>query len=159
MGIKLTARSGSRSLATSTPSSTRRRLSAAWAGARRTRSVADYSKQDWQQMKAEAASVEQPLVAAMGEGEAADGTRATGLAEEHRAHIDRWFYRCAPEMHVALTQMYVEDVRFRAHYEELAPGLATYIRDAATRTRLPRAVGGAADVDSPLPAPWPLTLR
>lgn len=43
------------------------------------------------------------------------------LAEEHRLHIGRWFYDCTREMHARLTQMYVNDERFAAHYEAVPP--------------------------------------
>ena len=34
------------------------------------------------------------------------------------------------EAHRALAQGYVEDERFRAHYDNIAPGLAVFLRDA-----------------------------
>jgi MerR family transcriptional regulator, thiopeptide resistance regulator len=33
-------------------------------------------------------------------------------------------------MHRGLAEMYVADERFAAHYEELQPGLAVFVRDA-----------------------------
>ena len=35
------------------------------------------------------------------------------------------------EAYVSLTQMYVDDERFRMHYDEVAPGAAGLLRDAA----------------------------
>ncbi|PKQ25415.1 MAG: MerR family transcriptional regulator [Actinobacteria bacterium HGW-Actinobacteria-4] len=35
------------------------------------------------------------------------------------------------DAYVGLTQMYVDDERFRAHYDEIAPGAAALLRDAA----------------------------
>lgn len=52
------------------------------------------------------------------------------VAEAHRRHIDRWFYPCPHRMHRGLGDLYVGDPRFAANYERLAPGLATYVRDA-----------------------------
>lgn len=95
------------------------------------RRAASYGKRDWQRIKAEAQEIEQGLAAALAAGWPADDPCATDLAERHREHIARWFYACSPQMHVALTRMYVEDPRFTAHYEQLAPGLAAYVRDAA----------------------------
>ena len=57
-------------------------------------------------------------------------TEAMDLAEEHRQQITRNFYDCPPEMHAGLGRMYVEDERFTAHYEEIAPGLAQYVSTA-----------------------------
>jgi hypothetical protein len=55
---------------------------------------------------------------------------AMDVAEQHRQHIDRWFYDCPPGMHAALGRMYVEDERFTATYERVAPGLAQYVSTA-----------------------------
>ena len=55
---------------------------------------------------------------------------AMDVAEEARQQISRYFYECSPEMHAALGRMYVEDERFTAHYERIAPGLAQYVSTA-----------------------------
>jgi hypothetical protein len=51
-------------------------------------------------------------------------------AEAHRQHITRWFYDCPAEMHANISEMYVSDPRFAKTYEDMAPGLAQYVRDA-----------------------------
>ena len=51
-------------------------------------------------------------------------------AEAHRQHIDRWFYPCSFAMHRGLADMYISDARFTKTYEDLAQGLAQYVRDA-----------------------------
>ena len=51
-------------------------------------------------------------------------------AEAHRQHITRWFYDCPAEMHACISDMYVSDPRFTKTYEDIAPGLAQYVRDA-----------------------------
>ena len=66
----------------------------------------------------------------MRDGVPADSAAAMDLAEAHRQHIRRWFYDCPPEVHVALGQMYVEDARFAAHYDDITPGLARYVSTA-----------------------------
>jgi hypothetical protein len=63
-------------------------------------------------------------------GAAADSERAMDVAESHRQHISRWFYDCPPQMHAGLGRMYVEDERFTATYEAVAPGLARYVSTA-----------------------------
>ncbi len=56
------------------------------------------------------------------------------LAQETCALHQRWiryywnFY--SPEAHMALVQMYVDDERFKAYYESIAPGSAEFLRDA-----------------------------
>ena len=66
----------------------------------------------------------------MRSGAAPDSPEAMDVAEEHRQQITRNFYDCPPEMHAGLGRMYVEDERFTAHYEEIAPGLAQYVSTA-----------------------------
>jgi DNA-binding transcriptional MerR regulator len=100
----------------------------AWAQSqRRTRS---YSKEDWVRIKAEGEDVERRFTEALRSGVPADSEQAMDLAEEHRQQISRNFYDCPPEMHAGLGRMYVEDERFTAHYEQLAPGLAQYVSTA-----------------------------
>lgn len=89
-----------------------------------------YTKQDWLTIKQESGEISQRLVAAMNAGTPAASATVMDLAEEHRQHLGRWFYECSPEMHRGLGQMYVDDPRFTATYEAIAPGLAVYLRDA-----------------------------
>ena len=94
------------------------------------RRTAAYSKQDWVRIKAEMEDIGTRFVAAMRSGAAADSELAMDIAEAHRQHISRNFYECSPEMHAALGRMYVEDPRFTATYENMAPGLAQYVSTA-----------------------------
>jgi MerR family transcriptional regulator, thiopeptide resistance regulator len=94
------------------------------------RRVARYTKEDWDELKRDAAAHLDALVAAMRAGEPAVGTAAMDAAEAHRRHLTRWFYDCSTEIHRGLGQMYVDDPRFAATYERIAPGLAAYLRDA-----------------------------
>jgi hypothetical protein len=81
-------------------------------------------------MKEESAAYLDSLVTAMRAGEPTGSTASMDAAEEHRQHINRWFYDCSPEIHVGLGQMYVDDPRFSATYEGIAPGLASYLNEA-----------------------------
>ncbi|MGY1620513.1 MerR family transcriptional regulator [Geodermatophilus sp. SYSU D00691] len=94
---------------------------------RRTKS---YTKDDWLRIKEEGADVERRFAEAMRSGVPADSEQAMDVAEAHRQQISRWFYDCPPEMHAGLGRMYVEDERFTAHYEQVAPGLAQYVSTA-----------------------------
>ena len=94
------------------------------------RRVSKYTKADWLRLKSEAEAYGGRLVEAMRTGAAPDSEAAMDAAEEHRQHISRWFYDCSYEIHVGLGQMYVDDPRFRATYEAIAPGLAAYLNDA-----------------------------
>src|SRR4051794_4172992 len=102
--------------------------SEAWAQSQRRTSA--YTKEDWVRIKEEAEDVERRFAEALRSDIPADSTPAMDLAEEHRQHISRWFYDCPPGMHAGLGRMYVEDERFTAHYEDIAPGLAQYVSTA-----------------------------
>ncbi|TMR87948.1 MerR family transcriptional regulator [Nonomuraea basaltis] len=94
------------------------------------RRVAGYTKADWLELKAEAAAINDDLVAAYEAGLPADGEPAMDLAERHRGHITRWFYDCDHDIHRCLGDLYVDDPRFTAAFDALAPGLAGYLRQA-----------------------------
>lgn len=95
------------------------------------RRVASYKKEDWQQLKAEEEEVRARLAAALAAGLAPDSEEAMDAVEAHRQHISRWFYECTHDIHLGLTEMYVNDERFRSNYDATAPGLARFIREAA----------------------------
>ncbi|GII32784.1 MerR family transcriptional regulator [Planotetraspora mira] len=94
------------------------------------RRTAAYTKEDWLRIKEEAGEVVRDFAAAFEAGVPADDVRAMDVAERHREHLGRWFYDCSPEMHKGLGDMFVADPRFAANYEQVAEGLAVYVRDA-----------------------------
>ena len=94
------------------------------------RRTAAYTKDDWLQILAEGEDIEARFAAALRSGVPADSPQAMDIAEEHRQQITRNFYDCPPEMHAGLGRMYVEDERFTATYEAMAPGLAQYVSTA-----------------------------
>lgn len=95
--------------------------------ARRTQS---YDADAKARIAAELNTIEADFAEAMTKGVPADDPLTRGIAERARLHIDRWYYPCPPRMHVALAEMYTADDRFRAHYDDRAEGLATYVADA-----------------------------
>ncbi|HEY7783031.1 MAG TPA: MerR family transcriptional regulator [Ktedonobacterales bacterium] len=103
----------------------------AWAESHRRTS--SYTKDDWKRMRAEFAALMANFAAASAEGLAPDSPRAMDLAEEHRRHLERWFYPCAYPMHRGLGDLYVNDPRFTANLAKAAPqapNIATYMRAA-----------------------------
>ncbi|MCB0916866.1 MAG: TipAS antibiotic-recognition domain-containing protein, partial [Actinobacteria bacterium] len=48
----------------------------------------------------------------------------------HRRHINDRFYDVSYALHQGLGEMYVTDPRFTRTYEDLAPGLAAYVKAA-----------------------------
>lgn len=85
---------------------------------------------DWDRIKAEAERQEEHMAWLLEAGASPDGEEARAGAEAMRRHIDHWFYPCSAEMHVGLADMYVSDARFRAHYDNRAPGLADFVARA-----------------------------
>jgi DNA-binding transcriptional MerR regulator len=104
------------------------------------RRVARYGKGQWEEIGREAEGILVGLVAAFKEGESPSSERAMDLVEAHRLHIGRWFYDCSHEIHLGLGEMYEADPRFRKHYDDRAPGLAVFVRDAI-RANADRAEG------------------
>ncbi|MCW2741774.1 MAG: transcriptional regulator, MerR family [Blastococcus sp.] len=94
------------------------------------RKTSAYTKDDWARIGAEGADLEARFAAALRDGVPPDAEPAMDLAEEHRQAISRNYYDCPPDMHAGLGRMYVEDERFAAHYEEVAPGMARYVSTA-----------------------------
>ncbi len=94
------------------------------------RRTSAYTKEDWVAIKAETDANEHAFVDAMRSGAPADSEAAMARAEAHRQCIVKWFYDCGYDMHRCLADMYVADERFAKHYEDLAPGLASYVHDA-----------------------------
>lgn len=94
------------------------------------RRTAKYTKEDWDRYRAESAALVNELAKLFDAGVPATSDQAMDVAEKHRESITRWFYPCSYEIHRGLGEMYVNDERFAANYEQLRKGLATYFRDA-----------------------------
>jgi DNA-binding transcriptional MerR regulator len=94
------------------------------------RRAGGYTKADWQRIKAESAEVMRRFSDALAAGLPAGSSEAMDAAEAHRLQIDRAFYPCSSEMHQGLARMYLDDPRFTATYEAMAPGMARYVHDA-----------------------------
>jgi DNA-binding transcriptional MerR regulator len=89
-----------------------------------------YTKADWAEVKAEMDAVNAAFVAALTSGEPPTSEAAMDAAEQHRRHIHDRFYDIGHDFHRGLADMYVADPRFTKTYEDIAPGLAAYVRDA-----------------------------
>ena len=94
------------------------------------RRAARYGETEWREIKAESEKIVQAFAQLLAAGEPADGAAARAVAERHRRQISRWFYPCSPAMHRGLGELYVADERFARSYEQVAPGLAAYVRQA-----------------------------
>jgi DNA-binding transcriptional MerR regulator len=94
------------------------------------RRTAAYGPAEWAEINVEGSEITNAFADLLAAGEPPDGDAARTVAERHRQHLSRWFYECAPAMHVGLAEMYVADPRFTETYEWRAPGLAQYVHDA-----------------------------
>lgn len=95
--------------------------------ARRTKT---YGKAEWTQIQADSSAIYRAMADLMKAGTPVADAAVQALVDEHRAHIDRWFYPCSREMHKGLGAMYVADPRFTANLDKVAPGFAQYLSDA-----------------------------
>lgn len=55
---------------------------------------------------------------------------AQQACELHKTWLLHYWSQYSVEAHQGLVQMYVDDERFTAYYDQIAPGLATFLRDA-----------------------------
>jgi hypothetical protein len=92
--------------------------------------MSNRTKKDWTRIQAEVEGSNAAFSAAMDAGLPATGAEAMDAAEQHRLHIQRWFYDITPELHCRLGDMYVTDPRFTKNYENIRVGMAQYVRDA-----------------------------
>ncbi len=90
----------------------------------------NYTNEDWQLIKQKEEAWLEQLKKCFLENELPQSLRACALAEEHRLHIDKWFYPCSGDMHQQLGDMYVSDDRFKEYYDKKAKGLAAFLQKA-----------------------------
>lgn len=96
--------------------------------ARRTQT---YGKAEWQAIRDESEAIYARLGELMQRGALASDPAVQAAVEDHRKHLERWFYACSVQMHKGLGEMYVADPRFTATLDgKVAPGFALYFRDA-----------------------------
>jgi MerR family transcriptional regulator, thiopeptide resistance regulator len=90
----------------------------------------DYTPEDWAKIKAEREAIYARLGTLMSEGKAPGDDVVLDVVEEHRAHLERWFYPCSKAMHRGLGRMFADDPRFAANFEKIQPGLAVFVAAA-----------------------------
>jgi MerR family transcriptional regulator, thiopeptide resistance regulator len=92
--------------------------------------MSERTKKDWTRIQAEVEESNAAFAAAMDAGLPATSAEAMNTAEEHRLHIQRWFYDITPELHRQLGDRYTTDPRFTKNFENIRAGMAQYVRDA-----------------------------
>lgn len=83
--------------------------------------------EDWRAAADRSAAFERALVAAMDDGVEPGSPAADALVDEHRAVFSTWF-PLSRTRQVLLARTYTDDPGFRAHHEDLRPGLADWFR-------------------------------
>lgn len=90
--------------------------------------VAKFTKADWAEMKAATATNIANLIALMNAGTSPADPKVQAEIANHHAGINR-FYDCTPEIYRGLADMYVQDPRFRKHYDDQHAGLAEFLAE------------------------------
>jgi DNA-binding transcriptional MerR regulator len=94
-----------------------------------------YGKAEWDQYRREAQAIAERVAARMRAGAPPTDEALQAAVEDHRLLIDRWFYPCSVEMHQHLGALYVNDPRFTANLDRIAPGYARYLSGAIAASR------------------------
>jgi DNA-binding transcriptional MerR regulator len=89
-----------------------------------------YTKADWAQIKAEGEANTAEFVRLLDAGVAADAPEALAAAAEKHAQLEKWFYDAPLEMFANLSDMWVNDPRFKKNIDKPRQGLAEYERAA-----------------------------
>lgn len=92
--------------------------------------TSSYGKQDWSDIQQQADAIYAELASGMNRQLPPDHPDVQQLVADWQAHITRYFYPCTNEILAGLGVMYVEDDRFHAYFDKIAPGLAEYISHA-----------------------------
>jgi DNA-binding transcriptional MerR regulator len=98
----------------------------------------DSSNANWERMGAEGKrrhmEIDREIVEALGAAArihlAPESAEVQDVAARHYEWVAK-IWTPSAEAYVSLTQMYVDDERFRSHYDEITPGAAALLRDAA----------------------------
>lgn len=92
--------------------------------------AAQYSAEDWAEIRVEQSGIHQHLLDAMRAGTSATDPAVMDLAEEHRLHLHRRFHDCDYDTHRSLARSYLANERIGLNFDDVEPGLSRYIHDA-----------------------------
>lgn len=100
------------------------------ASAERRRRTSQDTRDDGRRLQAESQQTTDALVAFLQDGVPATDDRVMDLAQGHRDPITRWFHDGTTGVPLGLASMDADDLRFRIHCEDRAPGPAQDLHDA-----------------------------
>jgi DNA-binding transcriptional MerR regulator len=89
-----------------------------------------YTKADWEQIKAEGDANTAEFIRLLDAGIEPDAPEALAAAAEKHAQLERWFYDAPLSMFANLSDMWVNDPRFKKNIDKPREGLAEYERAA-----------------------------
>jgi DNA-binding transcriptional MerR regulator len=87
------------------------------------------TEEQYEEVTALATQVTETLAQAFATGDPA-GELAQKAADLHKKWLTYYWHDYTKEAHAGLAQMYVDDPRFTAYYDEKQPGTAEFLRDA-----------------------------
>ena len=95
------------------------------------RRLSGMSQQDWEDTRREEEGCKAALRRAVEAGDPA-GEDAREAVRLHAAWLERYWGpgRVTPDAHVGMAEMYTQDERFAAYYEQVAPGCAAFLLQA-----------------------------
>lgn len=91
--------------------------------------IRNMTQEQYESVEALSRELNETLKAAFEEGDPA-GELAQKACELHKAWLCRYWDTYSKEAHIGVAQMYVEDPRFTAYYDDIAVGCAPFLRDA-----------------------------
>jgi membrane-associated HD superfamily phosphohydrolase len=93
------------------------------------RKVLNMTQEEYEEVTKLASEVMSTLAEAFKTGDPA-GELAQKAAHLHKQWLTYYWSDYSKEAHAGLVNMYVEDKRFKAYYDEKQPGTAAFLRDA-----------------------------
>lgn len=96
---------------------------------RSNKKVMGMTQEDYDKVTKLGEQVKEKLAEAFNTGDPA-GESAQKAAELHKQWLTYYWNEYSKEAHAGVAQMYVDDERFRAYYDEKQPGTAEFLRDA-----------------------------
>lgn len=91
--------------------------------------VKGMTKEQYAEVERLSQELNKTLKAAFAQGDPASGL-AQKACELHKQWLCFYWDHYSTEAHLGVTQMYVDDPRFTAYYDNISPGCAVFLRDA-----------------------------
>lgn len=91
--------------------------------------IKNMTEEQYAKVEKLAVEVNETIKAAYENGDPA-GVLAQKACELHKQWLLNYWDKYSKEAHMGLAQMYVDDERFTAYYDKIAPGCAVFFRDA-----------------------------